>query len=286
MNTPLNTDRPATSGRSNSATILSPELIHKQLQPDWTKIGFNLVVLGSIILLLGWSFFPAEINNAIYLWTDAGNMAEFGKDFLKPNFHEWEMYVSEMVVTVQIALWGTALSVIVGIPFALLSSENIVPIWIVQPIRRLMDAFRAINEIVFAMLFVVAVGLGPFAGVMAILVHNTGIIAKLFSESVEAIDPRPVESIKATGASYLQQIIFGVLPQVFPLWTSFALYRLETNVRAATVLGIVGAGGIGLVLWESIRGFDYPATAAIMIIVVLTVSLIDFISQRLRRIFI
>ena len=149
-----------------------------------------------------------------------------------------------------------------------------------------MDAFRAINEIVFAMLFVVAVGLGPFAGVMAILVHNTGIIAKLFSESVEAIDPRPVESIKATGASYLQQIIFGVLPQVFPLWTSFALYRLETNVRAATVLGIVGAGGIGLVLWESIRGFDYPASAAIMIIVVLTVSLIDFISQRLRRIFI
>jgi len=96
----------------------------------------------------------------------------------------------------------------------------------------------------------------------------------------------PVESIKATGASYLQQIIFGVLPQVFPLWTSFALYRLETNVRAATVLGIVGAGGIGLVLWESIRGFDYPSTAAIMLIVVLTVSLIDFVSQRLRRIFI
>ncbi len=286
MDKSLNTDRPANSGRSTSLTALAPELIHKQLQPDWTKIGFNLVVLGSLILLLGWSFFPAEINNAIYLWTDAGNMAEFGKDFLKPNFHEWEMYLAEMLVTVQIALWGTALSVIVGIPFALLSSENIVPMWIVQPIRRLMDAFRAINEIVFAMLFVVAVGLGPFAGVMAILVHNTGIIAKLFSESVEAIDPRPVESIKATGASYLQQIIFGVLPQVFPLWTSFALYRLETNVRAATVLGIVGAGGIGLVLWESIRGFDYPSTAAIMLIVVLTVSLIDFVSQRLRRIFI
>ena len=286
MEKSLNTDRPANSGRSTSLTALPPELIQRQLQPDWTKICFNLVVLGSVILLLGWSFFPAEINNAIYLWTDAGNMAEFGKDFLKPNFHEWEMYLAEMLVTVQIALWGTALSVIVGIPFALLSSENIVPMWIVQPIRRLMDAFRAINEIVFAMLFVVAVGLGPFAGVMAILVHNTGIIAKLFSESVEAIDPRPVESIKATGASYLQQIIFGVLPQVFPLWTSFALYRLETNVRAATVLGIVGAGGIGLVLWESIRGFDYPSTAAIMLIVVLTVSLIDFVSQRLRRIFI
>ena len=114
-------------------------------------------------------------------------------------------------------------------------------------------------------LFVVAVGLGPFAGVMAIFIHNTGIISKLFSEAVEAIDPRPVEGIKATSASYIQQIVFGVIPQVFPLWISFALYRFETNVRAATVLGIVGAGGIGLVLWESIRGFEYPSVSAIMV---------------------
>jgi len=92
-----------------------------------------------------------------------------------------------------------------------------------------------------------------------------------------------VEGIKATGASYLQQIVFGVIPQVFPLWSSFTLYRFETNVRAATVLGIVGAGGIGLVLWENIRGFEYAKTMAIMIIIVLTVSIIDFISQRLRR---
>jgi len=188
-----------------------------------------------------------------------------------------------MIVTVQIAIWGTCLSVILGIPFSLLSSENIAPMWIVQPTRRLMDVFRATNEIVFAMLFVVAVGLGPFAGVMAIFIHNTGIIAKLFSEAVEAIDPRPVEGIKATGASYIQQIIFGVIPQVLPLWISFTLYRFETNVRAATVLGIVGAGGIGLVLWESIRGFEYPSVSAIMIIVIVTVSVIDFISQRLRR---
>ena len=223
------------------------------------------------------------MQNAVYLWTDAGNMAEFGKDFLRPDFHEWEMYLGEMLITVQIAIWGTALSVVLGIPFALLSSENIVPLWVVQPIRRLMDMARATNEIVFAMLFVVAVGLGPFAGVMAIFIHNTGIISKLFSEAVEAIDPRPVEGIKATGASYIQQIVFGVIPQVFPLWISFALYRFETNVRAATVLGIVGAGGIGLVLWESIRGFEYPSVSAIMLIVIITVSIIDFISQRLRR---
>ena len=104
-----------------------------------------------------------------------------------------------------------------------------------------MDACRAINELVFAVLFVVAVGLGPFAGVMALFVHNLGIIAKLFSEAVEAIDPYPVEGIRATGASKLQEIVYGIIPQVAPLWISFSLYRFETNVRSATVLGVVGA---------------------------------------------
>jgi phosphonate transport system permease protein len=146
-----------------------------------------------------------------------------------------------------------------------------------------MDAFRAINEIVFALLFVVAVGLGPLAGVLALAVHNTGIIAKLFSEAVEAIDPRPVEGIRATGASWLQEVIFGIIPQVMPLWSSFTLYRFETNVRSATVLGLVGAGGIGQPLYENIRGFAYAETAAIIIIIVLTVMLIDMLSAQLRR---
>src|SRR5690606_21259568 len=107
-----------------------------------------------------------------------------------------------------------------------------------------------INEMVFAMLFVVAVGLGPFAGVMALFVHTTGVLAKLFSEAVEAIDPGPVEGVRATGATSLQEIIFGVIPQVMPLWISYSLYRFESNVRSATVVGMVGAGGIGVILWE------------------------------------
>jgi phosphonate transport system permease protein len=154
----------------------------------------------------------------------------------------------------------------------------------VQPVRRLMDACRAINEIVFALLFVVAVGLGPAAGVLALAVHNTGIVAKLFSEAVEAIDPRPVEGIRATGATRLQEVIFGVVPQVMPLWSSYTLYRFETNVRSATVLGIVGAGGIGQSLYENVRSFHYSETATIVIIVVLTVMLIDVISARIRKV--
>mgnify|MGYP000138553594 CR=1 FL=1 len=241
-----------------------------------------MAIWAIVIGLLAWSWAPTEMFNAARLFTDWRNMAQFGEAFLSPNFYEWELYVREMVVTIQIAIWGTALAVVLGIPFAILSSSNVCPAWIVQPVRRLMDAFRAINEIVFALLFVVAVGLGPFAGVMALFIHNTGIIAKLFSEAVEASDPRPVEGIRATGADRLQEVIFGIVPQVVPLWSSYTLYRFETNVRSATVLGIIGAGGIGQTLYESIRSFQYAETAAIIIIVVVSVMCIDILSARLR----
>jgi phosphonate transport system permease protein len=233
--------------------------------------------------LLAWSWSPAEMFRATALFTDWRNMAEFGHAFLHPNFHDWDSYLEDMIVTIQIAIWGTALAVVFSIPFAILSSANVCPQWVVQPVRRLMDACRAINEIVFALMFVVAVGLGPFAGVMALFIHNLGVFAKLFSEAVEAIDPRPVEGIRATGARPLQEVIFGIIPQVMPLWSSLTLYRLETNVRSATTLGIVGAGGIGQTLYESIRSFQYGQTAAQVIIVVVTVMLIDLLSARLRK---
>jgi phosphonate transport system permease protein len=118
---------------------------------------------------------------------------------------------------------------------------------------------------------------------MALFVHTTGILAKLFSEAVEAVDLRPVEGIRTTGASPVQEIVFGVIPQVLPLWLSFSLYRFESNVRSATVLGLVGAGGIGQVLFESIRGFYYAESAAILILVVITVTIVDLLSQQLRK---
>ncbi|MCT8267881.1 MULTISPECIES: phosphonate ABC transporter, permease protein PhnE [Afifella] len=251
---------------------------------SFTDRLYSYLVWGGIALVLIWSWGPAEMVRFLNLFTDAGNMADYAGGFLSPNFRDWHYYVEEMILTVQIAVWGTVLAIVFGIPFALLSSSNIAPIWIVQPVRRLMDATRAINELVFAVLFVTAVGLGPFAGVMALFVHNTGIIAKLFSEAVEAIDPRPVEGIRATGATRLQEIVFGVVPQVAPLWISFSLYRFETNVRQATVLGIVGAGGIGQVLFESIRSFLYAETAAIILIVIVTVSIVDILSAQLRKV--
>ncbi len=243
--------------------------------------------LGSLIifLVLVWAWHGAEMNPSL-LVQDAGNMWILFKDFMPPDFTNWVLYSTEMLVTVQIAIWGTLLAVVAAIPCGILSSENLVPVWVYQPVRRLMDAARAINELVFAMLFVVAVGLGPFAGVMALFIHTTGVLAKLFSEAVEAIEEQPVEGVRATGANSIHEIIYGVIPQVLPLWISYSLYRFESNLRSATVLGIVGAGGIGVVLWESIRGFMYPEAAAIIIIIIVSVTIIDVVSQVIRRRFI
>jgi phosphonate transport system permease protein len=240
---------------------------------------------GALLALLAWSWEGADMR-PMELWRDSGNMKTYAAEFFPPNFGHWRIYLDEMRVTLQIALWGTALAVVTAIPMGLLASSNIVPGWVYQPVRRVMDACRAINEMVFAMLFVVAVGLGPFAGVLALWIHTTGILAKLFSEAVEAIDPQPVEGIRSTGASALHEIVYGVIPQVTPLWISFALYRFESNVRSATVVGMVGAGGIGVVLWEIIRGFQYAETCAVMLIIIVTVSVIDLISARVRQYFV
>jgi phosphonate transport system permease protein len=236
----------------------------------------------ALLLALTASWQGADMR-PLDLIKDSGNMATYAADFFPPNFSQWPLFIEEMIVTLQIALWGTTLAVITAIPMALLGSANLVPAWVYQPIRRVMDACRAINEMVFAMLFVVAVGLGPFAGVLALWIHTTGILAKLFSEAVESIDPQPVEGIRSTGAGALHEILYGVIPQVMPLWISFALYRFESNVRSATVVGMVGAGGIGVVLWEIIRGFQYAETCAVMLIIIATVTCIDLLSARIRR---
>jgi len=233
-------------------------------------------------LILAWSWNGAEIR-PLDLMKDSGNMSRYVADFFPPNFRDWKLYINEMLVTVQIAIWGTLLAIIFAVPLGLMSSANVVPPWIYQPIRRLMDALRAINEMVFAMLFIVAVGLGPFAGVLALFVHTTGTLAKLFSEAVEAIDERPVEGIRVTGGHSMAEIIFGIIPQVLPLWISYSLYRFESNVRSASVVGMVGAGGIGVILYEVIRGFQYPQTCAVLIILVATVTIIDLSSAFLRR---
>ncbi|WP_110642027.1 phosphonate ABC transporter, permease protein PhnE [Salinicola sp. CPA57] len=248
---------------------------------SWTALLGWVIAVG----VLGWAWQGAEMAPSL-LFQNAGNMATLAADFVPPTFGSLDHYIDQMLVTIQIAIWGTLLAVLFAIPFGLLSSDNLAPWWINQPVRRLMDACRAINELVFAMLFVVAVGLGPFAGTMALFVHTTGVLAKLFSEAVEATDAGPMEGVRVTGAGRLEEIVFGLIPQVLPLWISVSLYRFESNIRSATVLGMVGGGGIGVSLWETMRGFQYTETATIMLVIIVAVTLLDMVSQRVRKRFI
>lgn len=241
------------------------------------RIFFLLAVVGVLIF----SYIQGELNFPL-LFQSGGNMVEYTRSYFPPDFSDWKYYLSETIITISMGIWGTLMAAIAAVPLSILASNNICPPWIVQSTRRLLDAMRAINEIVFALVFVVAVGLGPFAGVLALFIHTAGTLGKLFSEAVEAIDPGPVEGIRATGASHIQEIIFGVLPQVLPLWTSFTLYRFESNVRSASVLGIVGAGGIGVSLYQSFGSFEYQKVCAILIILIVATGTIDLLSAKVR----
>jgi phosphonate transport system permease protein len=244
--------------------------------------GLDILVWGGVAVLLILAVRPVEMSKVTLLFVNSGNVREFSKELIRPDFAQWKLYVAQMWLTVQMALWGTTVAVAIAIPFGLLCARNITPIWIQQPARRLNDLIRSIPDLVLGLLFITAVGLGPFAGVMALAVNTGAVLAKLFSEAVEAIDPRPVEGVRAVGAHRLQEIGWGVLPQVGPLWTSYALYRFESNARAASVLGLIGAGGIGQTLFDSLNSFSFRQTSAIVIVIVAAVTLIDLLSQAMR----
>jgi phosphonate transport system permease protein len=243
---------------------------------------FDVVIWGGLVLLLVVGARGAEIGKIGDLLAGGENMRQLGAEFVRPNFTDYKRYVADMWLTIQMALWGTTLALVIAVPLGLAGARNLTPAWVQQPARRLLDLLRSVPDLVIGAIFVVAVGLGPFAGVMALAVNTGGVLGKLFSEAVEAIDRAPVEGVRATGAGPLQEIMWGVLPQVTPLWTSYSLYRFESNARSATVLSLIGAGGIGQPLFDSINSFAFDQTSAIVIVILVAVSGIDLLSQLIR----
>jgi phosphonate transport system permease protein len=184
--------------------------------------------------------------------------------------------------TFEIALLGTAVAAVAALPLGFISARNVAAPSLFYPARAVLNFLRSIDTLVYALVFVAAVGLGPFPGVLAVIAYTTTSLAKLYSEAIEGIDPGPVDAITATGATMLQILRYGVLPQVLPLFASYVLYRLETNIRAATVLGFVGAGGIGFYLQTYLRMIDYPAASTVLLVTVVMVMVVDYASSRLR----
>jgi len=191
--------------------------------------------------------------------------------------------VGATLETVQMALAGTFLALLVAFPLGFLAARNTTPHPAVyKGIRLVLNFLRTIPDLALGLLFVAAVGLGAFAGTMALAIHTATVLGKLLSESVENIDEGIVEAIRATGAGYTQILSFAVLPQILPDLISFTLYRLETNIRAASVLGLIGAGGIGYLMNTSFRTFQYQEAAAIVLVLIALVMLVDYLSSRLR----
>ncbi len=183
--------------------------------------------------------------------------------------------------TVQMALAGTFLALVVAFPIGFLAAHNTTPHPIVYyGVRAALNFVRTIPDLALGLLFVAAVGLGAFAGTLALAIHTATVLGKLLSESVENIDEGVVEAIRATGAGYAQILSFAVLPQVLPDLISFSLYRLETNIRAASVLGLIGAGDL---MNTSFRTFQYQEAAAIVLVLIGLVMLVDYLSSRLRN---
>ena len=192
------------------------------------------------------------------------------------------IYLKALGETLSIALLGTTLAAIFALPVSLLAARNVVPNILRFPVRRFLDSIRGVDTLIWALVWINVVGLGPFAGVLAIAVSDFGAFGKLFSEAIEGADQKQVEGIRASGGSALHEIRFGLLPQVLPVIAGQVLYFIESNTRSATIIGIVGAGGIGLQLAEQIRVLEWQKVSFLILMILVAVAAIDFISSKLR----
>ena len=269
---------------SHAAPVRLPPEIRRRAAGQW-------LLWAAVLLIIGLSFQGSEVNFSTLLdgvgnsWRYIfGDPARPLSGFFPPDFSKGGVYLAQMLLTVKMAVLGTVGAVILALPLGFLAARNTTPSGLAyQLTRRLLDVLRGLNEFVLALIFVAAVGLGPFPGILALVFHTTGILGKLFAEGIEDIDEGQVEAVRASGAHPLQVLGRGVWPQIAAHVLSMSVYRFESNVRAATVLGLVGAGGIGFYITEAIRGFDTRAACAILIIILVSVFLIDFLSAKLRE---
>ena len=251
--------------------------------PRVARTGRSLAAVLLLAVALGLAARVVELR-PVELVRDAGNIATFLRGYLRPSFVHIREYAWQCVVTLCIALWGSVLAVTIAIPLGLLGARNCAPHPVIYlAARRTMDVLRAVNEFVFALMFVTAVGLGPFAGTLALGIHTGGVLGKLLSETIEATDPGQMEGVAAVGAGRLHVISFGIVPQVLPNFLSYVLLRFESDIRSASVIGMVGGGGIGFYLWDTIRAFNDHEAATVLLLIVALVMGADVLSSRIRR---
>jgi phosphonate transport system permease protein len=205
-------------------------------------------------------------------------------EMIPPDFSRWESWLRPLLDTLAMSIAGTALAVVISLPLAILAARNTSPNGLLgQAARTLLAALRSVPELILGILFVAAVGFGALPGVLALALHSVGMIAKFYAEAIEHVDPKPLEAASAAGASRFQVITHAVLPQVIPQLADITIYRWEYHFRASTVLGIVGAGGIGFELMAALRLINYDEVSAILLTILACVIVVDSIGGSLRK---
>jgi len=248
----------------------------------------KLATIGTIAALAG--FFVYGLTTLeTSLWkiiAGVGNLGTFVMLMLPPDPGSWAravIFVKALFETIAIAFLGTVLAAILALPLGFIAARNVVANRVVHFLaRRSLDTVRGVDALIWALIWVNVVGLGPFAGMLAIMTSDLGAFGKLYSEAIEAADRKPVEGVSSVGGGKAHEIRFGLLPQVLPVIASQVLYFIESNTRSSTIIGIVGAGGIGLYLAETIRTLEWQQVSFLILLVLAAVSAIDFLSGKLR----
>lgn len=259
---------------SNMKTLPSLPPKPRNLLPVWAAA--LLAVLWLIVHDLEISFETLAYG--------AEDMVEYFSRYGQPDFSDLPRYLNLMAITLATALWGTMFAVLVAFVLSPLAARNFTPNPIAyRAAREILNFLRAMPDLLLALIFVAALGLGPLPGALALGVHTAGFLGKFFSESLERIDAGVCEGVAATGANFPQMVMYAGWPSILREAVGYTLYILDRNVRMASVLGLVGAGGIGLALHDTLRLFDYSQSAALIIVILSTILLIDYASAWLRR---
>ena len=263
---------------------------------DWKRRLPVLAGFGGALLLFVFGFALLDISWA-RVFSGFGRLGEFAVLMVPPTYGDTSLpffasladttllvvYLHSLVETLAIAFLGSLVAAIIAFPFGFLAARNVIPnIFAHFGVRRFLDTIRSVDTLIWALIWINVVGLGPFAGILAIITSNFGVFGKLFSEALETADGKPVEGIVSTGGTHWHGVRFGLLPQVLPIFISQVLYQFESNTRSATIIGIVGAGGIGQHLYEQIKILEWQHVAFLVLLVLVAVMVIDMISRRLR----
>ena len=255
--------------------------LEKYLRPQWTWKTYFFIF--SLISVLTFVIIDLEINFIELISDSSKYFGDIIGRMLPPDFSNIKNLIYAMLETIEIAFLGTFIAIVLSIPVGLFSARNLAPNYGVFLVARTITIFfRAIPEFIIAMILVIAFGFGAIPGVLALGIHTMGFLAKFYAEDIEHVNKGPIEALKSSGASKRQIISFGIIPQIIPSFIANNLYILDRNIRMATMLGIVGAGGIGYELQSSFRMFEYQRVSAIILIIFIAIFIIDNLSSYVR----